>query len=361
MGTSDAYGTGDTCVDVISNFSYYDTDLDQYVEVTVDITVCDGSGDDVFLWALNNGYDVPDHIVLDANTYSVTDLDSVTFTAEIVGDHRVGPDGWQWEPQYGYSWDPWTTACSGVPMTCTIQVHGSGQMVFSATPNDGPTISDSLVIIGNLPPDGGTDDTDADLPSDWDSGGSSSIPIGAATGVSIVKAADSSSKLLLPDTAKYGWYYTEGCAGCYNSQGQKGSYTEPAVNIPARYGDCTDFVWAVNTQVLGAAFPHKKINTKMFDTLSATSLAKHGYVEESSTSVQQGDVVIRENSSTHYGHAGIFAGWAGGASGGAHTPVAVANNGVPAGYNTPNQQRNTGRINLKPLTGYDFRFFRPQT
>lgn len=88
----------------------------------------------------------PPAVVVTANTTRVHWLDSVAFVAQIRPDiaamlqppghadttTRARPHivGWLWVPDLS-GVDPWTKACTSVDLTCTIDVHGSGTMVFS--------------------------------------------------------------------------------------------------------------------------------------------------------------------------------------------------------------------------------------
>ena len=85
-------------------------------------------------------------VVVTADKKSVQWLDFVRFTARIRPDlartmknvdHPGDPAllephiiGWHWVPDIDLI-DPWTTACDTRELSCAIQVHGSGTMVFS--------------------------------------------------------------------------------------------------------------------------------------------------------------------------------------------------------------------------------------
>lgn len=347
------------CLDVHGTFDWY-SDIEQaWLIIDVDIEVCDpdDGGGDIFEYVIDSGYSAGPYVVVDADKYNITDLDSVSFSAEVVSDGHEPPVGWTWVPGGGLAWDPWTDssvrqACLGTVPSCKIQVHGTGTMFYvvdDATTGD--SLSGQLQIIASLPPDAGADSGDAPLPSNWDSGGASSTPISVLQLTKILQAADSSDE-------HFTWVYTQNCAQC-DSAGIHGPFTEHVVDIPNHYGDCTDFVWAMVTKVLGASWNHQKINTAMFDTLDAPHLAAHGYAEDVSGNPIAGEAIVRgKTSGTRSGHAGIFSGWCAGSP---HHPCGMAENGTPATYYAAGTSKGLGLRDFGPLTGYATRFFRPQT
>jgi len=340
------------CHDVHGSFDYYWEEGDQWITVEFDFEECDDpDGGDVFAYVIAGGYDEPPHVVVDANIYEITALDSVTFTAEVISNTHLPPVGWSWTPAGGTTWDPLTKACLEPGQTCRIQLHGTGTMAYTVQdPSTGENIQDELQIVVNLPPDVGVDDGDADLPSNWDTGGASGSMINQAEGDSI-----SLGVLRLGE-----WVYTQGCAQCTH---HPPTFAEPAVDPTSHYGDCTDFTQAAIKQVLGTHWPHQKINTSMFDTLSASLLATHGFVEVTPPLVEgtgvptDGEVVVRgKTTGRRNGHAGIFVGYAAGTP---LRPLGWANNGSPATDSTANQDRETGLRDFSPITGYATRFFAP--
>ena len=90
-------------------------------------------------------------VALSASQTSVHWLDSVTFVARIRSDiaARLRPMdhpgdatdgtphvvGWRWIPDIDII-DPWTKACESRDSTCTVEIHGSGTMVFSIRLSD---------------------------------------------------------------------------------------------------------------------------------------------------------------------------------------------------------------------------------
>lgn len=337
------------CVEVEGHFYWNNDDGTEWVQINFYFEVCDSAGGDVFTWAIDNGYYDPAHVIVDANLYEITVLDSVTFTAEIVSSHHVNAVGWTWVPASGTSWDPYTQACAGNSLTCRIQVHGTGDMYYTIDDYDlGSEVSGQVRVIANMPDDVNPDADptgDVELPDDWDSGGSSSTPVSFATSNAILANA-----IAQPD-----WVYTQGCAQCAG-----GPNTEPAVNVANYYGDCSDFVREVIHNVLGSSWPHQKISTHMFNAFTATQLAAHGYEEVDAFSVRAGDVVdhttIDANGIVGSGHVGIFMGWAAGGF-----PIGWANNGRPATPTHINENYPVGRFNFHAASGYVTKFFRPQT
>jgi len=225
-------------------------------------------------------------------------------------------------------------------------------MYYTVKDDAGQEIFGSVHVSAAVPDDAGDDSDpgDADLPSDWDSGGTSATPVDTWSSLSILVVAQTSGQ----------WVYTQACAKCSGGciTCNYGTDSEPAINIPNHYGDCTDFVWAAVSNTLNVQanrWPHRKLNTKLFNTLSSIELAAHGYAEVDSASVRPGDVVVRTIIGDG-GHAGIFMGWVAGAG-----PAGWANNGQPATDTRPNQPLPTGKRMFKSNTGQVTKFFRPQT
>jgi hypothetical protein len=334
-----------TCLEVKGTFGWYDGS--SWESIPYDITGCDDGGGDVFEWCFDNGYDQTAYVQVDASAYEITAIDSITFTASVVSNVHLSGYGWWFVPAAGTSTDPWTiqsqeTACAGTGTTCRIQVHGTGAMYYAVTDDNGNNIEGSVPIVADVPDDAGTDPGDYDLPSDWDSGGSSSSSITASQSVSILNNA----------MAMGTWYYTQGCALCAN-----GPNYEPDTNTANHYGDCTDFTQTAIKNVLGSAWTHKKINTPMFDTLSAAQLATHGFVRVDSATARVGDIVVRAlTTGNRNGHAGVFMGFM--ETG--HI-IGWANNGRPATPQHTNQQLGTKPTKFDVIMGYETKFFRPQT
>ena len=148
------------------------------------------------------------------------------------------------------------------------------------------------------------------------------------------------------------WTYTQRCAQCAG-----GPNSESAKNLPARLGDCTDYVYSAVKSVLGSAWVHEILRTKAFNISSAATLAWYGSQQIDSASVRIGDVVVRTKTSACLcGHAGIFFGWAAGGH-----PIGIANNGSPASPGHENANRPTGPFDFRVKSGYVTKFFRPQT
>jgi hypothetical protein len=116
------------------------------------------------------------------------------------------------------------------------------------------------------------------------------------------------------------WFYTQG--------GDKGG-DEPAVNIPARYGDCTDFTWNATREAFGSGFDHpwsQKMSTHDLRTFSAAQLRERGYRRVPADSAWAGDIIVRGD------HAGIFI-----EANSEGRVMGLANNGSPARPLRPNQ------------------------
>jgi hypothetical protein len=335
------------CFDVRGEFEWELDDV--WYSVEVDIEICDDGDDggDIFEYLIDNGYDEAPHVVVDANRYSVADLDSVTFTAEVVSDVHLSADGWQWTPAEGYSSDPWTTACIGTATTCTIQIHGSGFMSYSVA--DG-SLTDTVLVYGNLAPDIELDDDNGDAPSSADSthGPTNTVALTAQEDSGVYNAAKASGE----------WLYTQGCARCTPPYVGVGTDTSQAnyeeqVNYSLRRGDCTDLVHYAHQTYLGlTAWPFEKMSTSQFNGWGPTPLAKHGFSQIDSTQVRYGDVVVKTQNGGS-GHAGLFKGW------GAHWQAqAWANGGTPA---TLARKRHDGNTDLWTATresGYTIKYFR---
>lgn len=329
----------ETCVKVELVFQWTDTS-GMWNSVTITFWVCnDSDGSGGYAWMVNNGYAQGSYIVVDADRYNIQQTDSVLFHADIVTSSFEIPylQGWTWTPASGVS-DSWTRACAYNDFTCRIMVHGSGKIAFEAI-LESETLTGTVQINAVAPDDVGTSEGDADFADTW----------GAFT--KSIPATARQSTAILSDAVRMGeWRYTQGCARCAG-----GPNWEPAVNIPEKFGDCTDFVWIAVKHVLGTSWPHAKISTRMFNSYSSTALANHGYVQVDSASVRQGDIVVRTRTTGCLcGHAGVFTGWGAGGR-----PIGQANNGLPATPTQPNVDNPTGKFNFKAGSGQVTKFFRP--
>ena len=294
----------------------------------------------------------PPHVVVTADHSTVVALDTVTFTAEVYsGGAHVTAVGWTWVPKLGTAWDPWTKACSGVELTCRIQLHGTGDMYYSVKDDENTVITGTAHVVAEVPEDVGDDNLVGDDPLvTLGNPNSSGTPVDETTGRSI----------LLTGVLSGEWFYTQGCAQCHG-----GSFTEPAVNLANRYGDCTDFVWYAISSTLGASWPRdyddEKMSTKMYNSRDGTQLAEHGFIQVDSASVRMGDVVVRTVIGGS-GHAGIFIGWIASDVTGEYTngfPGGWANNGWPATHDAEGHNGLTGLFSFTPKDGTVTKFFRP--
>ncbi|NBW65835.1 hypothetical protein EBR44_08750 [bacterium] len=137
------------------------------------------------------------------------------------------------------------------------------------------------------------------------------------------------------------WNYTQG--------GAKGG-SEHAKDRAAKWGDCTDYVFAASQVALdstGWKSLAKYLTTTQFRTYSAGLIAANGYVAVSAAEARQGDVVVRG------GHAGLFIGPSTNGR-----ILGLANNGTPATENTANHDGVTGVISFDPLNASQPLFFR---
>ena len=139
------------------------------------------------------------------------------------------------------------------------------------------------------------------------------------------------AKLLATAISAGEWSYTQG--------GHKGG-AEPAVNLAAKSGDCTDFTYTNTKAVMGASwdvqYPKDKANTTSLYGSGSGTLAK-GYTMVDLTSAQPGDVVV----SRPGGHAGHYIGTTEDGR-----VLGWANNGLPA---RPDRDRHDGTTGI-----YDF-------
>lgn len=103
---------------------------------------------------------------------------------------------------------------------------------------------------------------------------------------------------------------------------------------------------------------------------AADSLLNYGYTQVASP--RTGDVVVKAKTGPPpadrgwNGHAGVFIGWAAGMSGGVRrdsVPIAWANNGRPAGFDSTEKRFDdyTGSTEFTATPGYITKFFRPHT
>ena len=227
----------DGCESVSTTVEVYQSGDGTWVILQFEVDVCDDTGGDFFGWLIDNGYDSGTTVAVDASNYRIVAPDSVTFDAEVASYVLVGRIGWWWAPTG--SGDPWTRAREGNDTTCTIQVHGSGQMEFTVQDEmTGEYVTGRVVIGASTPPDANIDSL-GDNMGDTDDGSTgpsfATHPISAATGVQILHDAWATQ----PE-----WVYTQGCAQCDPNHPE---WTEAAKNPSAGYGDCTDFVWYVVT------------------------------------------------------------------------------------------------------------------
>jgi hypothetical protein len=333
------------CDDVSGEFYYWDGS--SWIDIYVEVDVCDDTYGDFLGWIIDNGYGDPPSVSVDASNYEITALDSVTFTAQVHGGGTYPRLGWTWVPEAGTSWDPWTTACTGNNLTCRIQVHGTGKMYFTiATPSG--NIPGDMQVIGNIPDDAGDEDGDAPFVTAVDTGTMAANAITATESAQIFAFARATGE----------WEYTQGCAHCVTPYGNPpGPNWEPAVDRPNHKGDCTDYVWWAVRNTLGSTdWPFAKISTTDFMRPydSTTKLAKNGFTLIDSASLRVGDVIIRGKAPRGNGHAGLFVGWAGGGY-----PVGYANNGSPAYPTIMRHDTTTGVYHFKVKSGYVTRFYRP--
>lgn len=335
-------------------------------------------------------------VIVTADTNRVIATDSLSFKAALTDSAELTPVGWRWQPLVDTLWDPWTKACSGTPSTCKIQVHGSGTMFFKATRQNGDSVVGSLAVVAELPP-AAEDEGDPEFLEDEEIITANLLgaktldflePITVGPEISVQQGEYIASAAV----ASGEWTYTQGCAQCYHKVmvddtttatiGDSiwvrvhGPYNEPAWDPAHRVGDCTDFTLAAIKSVLGGAFPHPKISTRMFNhwvadsAAAADSLLKYGYTQVAAP--RAGDVVVKaktgptpqDSKRGWNGHAGIFLGWAAPDSlTGARAPIGWANNGKPAGWvlNDTNEDRHTEWRNFAAPEGFITKFFRPHT
>jgi hypothetical protein len=255
--------------------------------------------------------------------------------------------GWRWAPKLGSAWDPWTKECSGVDVTCRIQIHGTGDMYYTVVDDENNQIAGTVHVDAAAPDDVGNDGVSGDAPpsTQWDSGGTSATPVDGFQSTLIL----SSGVLSGP------WHYTQACAQCSGGcvTCDHGNSAEPQLDYANRYGDCTDFVYVAITNTLGSAWKHAKMSTSMYNS-DTTNLAAHGFVQVDSAQVRPGDVVVRTIIGGS-GHAGLFVGWVAGAG-----AAGWANNGLPATDTRPNKPNPTGKFLFAPDAGLVVKFFRPQ-
>ncbi len=388
----------DECHDAQGDFEWYSNADGTWLIIDVDIDVCDDSGGDIFGYVIDNGYDEPPHVVVDATGYLVKPLlDSVTFTAEVVSRTHLPPVGWKWAPGNGTANDPWTRACIGTGTTCRIPLHGSGTMTYSVLDTEGDSIQGSVIVyiapfanVDSLNDNGGPGDQD---PVD-------SLDYLASVGLkSSQHLASREEPQMDSRSAMYGpfsedvvwappsteisslqsfgiwvnarvdgeWTYTWG--GDLRKQCCSTHLNEPSRNLngPAGSyrGDCTDLVYVAVKQELGpSGWSHLKMSTGMFDTASTATLASYGYERISdSTQVRAGDVAIKMYIGGG-GHAGIFLDWEDG-----WRPIVLSNNGHPANptfeiplvHDTVNVDNLTTYGDFAALAGKSLspKFFRP--
>jgi hypothetical protein len=341
----------DGCLDVRAEIEYYWEEGDAWITITVEFTDCDsGGGGDVFCWVIDNGYDDPPHVVVDADAYDVITGDSVTFVAEVVSDVHLSATGWQWTPANGYASDPWTAACAGTATTCNkVEIHSTGTMAYTVQDAVGNNITGQVRIVADLPPD------IASLGDDGDAPGTSA----SNTPVNTVALTQSEGDSVLATAKASGeWTYTQGCAHCKSPHGNVNGAinSEYPVDYGLRRGDCTDLVfYSLRTYLGTTAWPFEKISTAEFNTWSDTAptrLARHGYVQIDSSQVRRGDAVLKTSLSGG-GHAGIFMLWGVGG-----VPVAYANNGSPADSTKAGKDTTTGRWTARKAPGTVIKYFR---
>jgi hypothetical protein len=357
--TKSAHGASfnEGCDDVDSEIGFWDDVLDIWDLIEFEINVCDDEGGDFFYYLIDNGYTQPTTVAVDASAYQVTDIQDVTFTAEIASSRLVSRIDWTWTPTGAA--DPWTIACAGNDTTCTISVHGTGRMAFTVT-DLGTPISGSIGVGGELAPDADSTDTDSGDTDDSSPSTTTSLtPISIVTGAAVLGTA-----IAEPD-----WVYTQGCHQC-NPPADHLDWVEPDKNRPNHYGDCTDFVWTVMRETLGTtAWPYDTnhiARTKDFGYFTTSTAAHYGYIKIDSSQARAGDVVVRDPiqhlappnqaDTIGGGHAGIFMGWEQGG-----VPEGWANNGNPATHTHPNKDNPTGRAGFKQKPGYLTFFFRAGT
>jgi hypothetical protein len=340
----------------------------------------------------------PDVVISDGTTGTITELDSVTFVAHVRSSIPATEIGWGWHPDPGAS-DLWTQACntSGVSIegdteypvliTCTIQVHGTGTMQFSAGNLAGVGTFLDPIIARVVPYDAfdlTATDVDADNPNDDLNGPPASIPqFGQSAGAPPPGYSDigsgQSMTILVQAFGTKQWIYTQaGAQRLYDKNGNRtglaanepplnrdagvGNWTYPPLltDSPAHYaGDCTDLVWVAVRRTLGPSWSGydslRKADTKAF--IKGHSLQWYGYRRLApDDSAVAGDIVLEQENSDSSGHAGVFIGY-----GALSAIVAWSNNGSPAfpGYTGQWHQTTNRTAPTKPTTFSDHGFGAP--
>ena len=349
------------CVEVSISFWYEGSNGWFYIKI--EFIICDepGGGD---AWGHVIPYANYPYVFVDADKYQITQLDTVRFWAEIYNPNATIPilQGWVWNHAAGRP-DPWTQACSDLSYACRIGIHGSGTMSFNVD-IDGIPLSASVNIGAFPPPDVGDEEGDVDEPlpdiREEPEAERSSGPFAIETNAFLsTEVTLSQSIAIFVYAVQMGeWHYTQGCYHCAG-----GPNTEPAKNLAAQYGDCTDFVWAAINGSLGSSVWNPPIlRTRGFNNSSTATLANYGYVEIASSSARPGDVVVRtktDPASCMCGHAGLFGGWGASDDGGSHYPIGWANNGLPAKPTRPNVDLATNVYHFREKAGMVTKYFRP--
>lgn len=358
----------DLCIPVKGFWTFWDDDEGGWVALVIDLTTCDG-GDDLFLYVADGPYGDDPYVVVSANSYQPMGTDSVAFSAELVSDVRLSPQGWTWTRTTAGSGDPWTQACSGTSTTCEIPIYGPGRMKFSYDDGNGGTVWADVAIAMTVPAD--IDSTG--VPDEGDTEDATLSTAHFAT----TPISDAQASAIL-DSAKHqpDWRYTQGCYSCDTIHHP--TWTEPPKNLANHYGDCTDFVWAVANLVLGGTtWPWNASHiarTVTFGTSGRTppsNIGYWGYLLTDSAHARPGDVVVsnpivhppapNENDTIGGGHAGILMHTVNNANGTAGFFLAWANNGLPASSLHANKDTTTGPYTFKNKPGWILRFFRQGT
>ena len=362
----------ETCVVVDIEFQWYDTG-GTWHSVTISFEVCySNGGGDAWAWMVSNGYHQYPYAYIDADKYLIYQTDSVVFTVDYYtgGVDDVDFVGYEWNNTSGFP-DPWTNIshCYLGENSCRVKVHGSGMMEFSFFV-DQVYVWSSVKIEAIVPDDVGDDAGDAEPPLPGPGSQEETAALNGSSDKQVMGPYAPESAFFAPVPGPitsaqsvsilfnaFGmgeWRYTQGCA-----QGCDVNHWEPAVDLAAQFGDCTDFVWKAVKNVLGSSWPYSKMSTSMFNTYTPGNIAAYGYVEMDSATARPGDVVVRaKTSGCMCGHAGFFLGFGAGGN-----VIGWANNGSPARASTgqENDDNPTGKYNFKAKAGYVTRYFRPST
>jgi hypothetical protein len=85
------------CKDVLIFWSWHSDD--QWVVVSITITICEEAGPAMFWWFDNPQYGNDPYVIVDASRYNIQQLDTVSFEARwVAGSGFPTILGWQWIP-----------------------------------------------------------------------------------------------------------------------------------------------------------------------------------------------------------------------------------------------------------------------